>query len=112
MSASDKNDEPIPQWALERAKEILVIGKREVIYHRDAERRVARYIMAHEEPPTDPLLLEAREIIAKWYECDSGLGAPIYCAAWRGGQLDGLTAMKWVMAALRRGMEMAREAQP
>lgn len=66
----------IPQWAKERATKMCNAEVRSDGY--SGTRRVddywrrfpsfrafARYIAAHEEPPVDPLLIEAREMFAE-----------------------------------------------
>lgn len=66
--------------------------------------RVASYIEQHKEPPVDPLLIEAREICAKWRETKGyAHGAAMY----REGGYDDYSIMKVALAALRRGIEIA-----
>lgn len=71
-------------------------------------RVIARLIAAHEEPPVDPLLIEAREICAAVQE---KRGFPIYASQFRDGGFDACHGpmMATAMAALRRGIELARE---
>lgn len=64
----------IPQWAIERAAELACEVATKPIYNADKvvnlhlDQAFASYIAKHEEPPVDPLLIEAREIAAKHYE--------------------------------------------
>jgi hypothetical protein len=61
----------IPQWAKERAcelansmKPLSVLWIVEDIPAASTLTALARYIAAHEEPPVDPLLIEARKLAA------------------------------------------------
>ena len=101
----------IPQWAKDRAVELSrsewsYPGTRGIIRAEvfsnpsyPACIAFARYIAEHEEPPVDPLLIEAREIAAgfKHYEPEDVLA----------GQLDHSVALQMTLAALKRGMELA-----
>ncbi len=85
----------IPQWAKERAN---LLGSRGVLVSsfpmRDA---FARYISEHEQPPVDPLLIEARAILSS----ESWRGIDL-----SGGRYDQSAEMTQVLAALRRGIEI------
>lgn len=65
----------------------------------------ARYIAQHEEPPVDPLLIEARELAAKHYE---QVGSYILADATRSGERDSLGLIKVIAEALRRGIELGK----
>jgi hypothetical protein len=56
----------IPQWAKERACELsgasVWIPADVDLNNNSALTALARYIAAHEEPPVDPLLIEARKL--------------------------------------------------
>lgn len=104
----------IPEWAKERVRQM--IGREEVEdLHEPAKetigRAFARYIAEHEGPPVDPLLIEAREIAAVAVE-----GAPgrftFPPKSYREGERDDEPGVKAIIAALKRGMELAREAKP
>lgn len=67
----------------------------------------ARYIAQHETPPVDPvdpLIREAREIWAKWYDdlhfCTS------YSISIRNGEEDESDFMKLAVSLLKRGIEL------
>lgn len=100
----------IPEWASERAQ---ALAKDETLHegYTRTHRAFARYIAEHEEPPVDPLLLEAREIAAVAVE-----GAPgrftFPPKSYREGERDDEPGVKAIIAALKRGMELARETQP
>lgn len=104
----------IPKWAAERAVELV---------DQEAPHRFtvaagwvgcpsnptitafARYIAEHEQPPVDPLLVEARKIIAKHFERD-GLSSAARDA--RAGKSDHVAAVKAAYEALRRGIEIGK----
>ena len=69
----------------------------------------ARYIAEHEEPPVDPLLLEAREIAA------SLAGDAAYHRNWadnvRAGKYDAEDRVQGALAALKRGIEIGKGQQ-
>lgn len=95
----------IPDWAIEKATKLRDDG-----YDREETSLAtfARYITAHEEPPVDPLVLEAREIVAGTWE---KRGSSIAAGQYRSGMYDacGGPSMQIAMACLKRGMELARE---
>jgi len=102
----------IPQWALERAaqlanKEAGVTGGFTAAYMTEADlgRAFARYIAQHEQPPVDPLLIEAREIAAKYYD---GVCRYNTAEACRNGKWDGAPSVQLALAALRRGIELGK----
>jgi hypothetical protein len=60
------------------------------------------------EAAVDPLLIEAREVCARFYEAD---GSPIIAADHRAGKFDdGDSQQTIALAALRRGMELVQPA--
>jgi hypothetical protein len=104
----------IPQWALERAAERVMAepgkgGHYDVhgIAAYDAGRAFARYIAEHEEPPVDPLLVEAREVAAQWFE-SMRQGRSEQSELTRRGEDDNSFWVQIALAALERGMELAR----
>lgn len=64
----------------------------------------ARYIEKNEEAPVDPLLVEARELIAKELDVSNPGGAQEF----REGQRDHTAALRATLAALHRGIEIGR----
>lgn len=93
----------IPQWAIRRAEELRVGS--EFIHD-----TFARYIAAHEEPPVDPLLIEAREIVARFYDTKEGLRHR--AKLFRDGDYDNKPECVQALMALRRGMELSKEPAP
>lgn len=104
------DDKGPPEWAFARANELAVKygmedEKGRVFdgpYTRPLQVAFARYIAEHEEPPFDPLLIEAREIAAT------------HRSAWadefRSGKYDETsTEIPVALTALRRGIELARK---
>ena len=58
------------EWALERANELILADIPRgggVHMAKCAETAFARYIEQHEEPPVDPIVEEAREIVKAFY---------------------------------------------
>lgn len=66
---------------------------------------LARRIEKTDQPPIEPLLLEAREIVAKYYEDANG---PYNVARIRSGEWDSTNLNQIALAALKRGMELAK----
>lgn len=64
----------------------------------------AQYIERHEDVPVDPMVIEAREIVAKAVEPDSGSAA----SEFRAGRRDHTPAFNATLTALRRGIEIGR----
>lgn len=100
----------IPEWAKERVRVLTNAeggpSNKWITCHRNA---FARYIAEHEEPPVDPLLIEAREMAAKvafdkdWF---------VHGESIQSGQRDDHSDVQIALAALKRGMELAREEKP
>jgi hypothetical protein len=106
----------IPYWALQRAAELAnreggEVGAARGAYTPDElaytyiGRTFARYIAQHEEPPVDPLLIEAREIAAKFFEEN---GTPIASGNCRAGKMDSMPLVRLTAEALRRGIELGK----
>jgi hypothetical protein len=94
----------IPEWAVKRANDLTSEAMKDgswLPFGGHASAAFARYIAEHEEPPVDPLLIEAREIGAT--HC------PESADAFRVGLRDGHSSVKAILAALKRGMELAQE---
>lgn len=97
-------DDTPPQWAMDKA---LALRERE--NDRDSDwdivvtRAFARYIAEHEEPPVDPLLIEAREIAAETWR---NAGSIRYADNIEAGRRDGANDVVIALAALRRGVEI------
>ena len=101
----------IPQWALERATELVNKEKGDAYFTATyvaisyTGQALARYIAQHEEKPIDPLLIEAREIVAEYFATD---GSPITAAKYSSGAWDSLPAVLVTVEALRRGIELGK----
>lgn len=111
-----------PQWARDRVvtlvNEFCAAGKNRWAWG-DLDfalsNTFAKYIAEHEDPPVDPQLLEAREIVAVWYEAN---GRPINISLSRNlsrnlsrklreGIYDHRPEVVLAVTALRRGVELA-----
>lgn len=104
-------DVDIPEWAVDRALERFprptyyagtswkpaVLEGRNIPFA-NAVRFLAEQIARHEEPPVDPLLIEARKI------CTAESCGTDYTT----GELDDWFQMRCAYAALKRGMELAQ----
>jgi len=108
------NKEP-PDWAMVRAAELAGVGKIEVTANAFAQAcsqmqvGFARYIAAHEEAPVDPLLIEAREICAQYWERGGNPIARDIARDYRNGIHDeDDERLTPVLAALKRGIELAK----
>jgi hypothetical protein len=100
----------VPEWAIERACELASAWSYSTVLCLPTDTSVylhafARYIAQHEEPPEDPLLTEAKQIVCAHYSA--------------GFQVDAINAGSWcelevkfALAGLKRGMELAKERQP
>jgi len=107
-----------PDWAIERALEqgyrgngwtanvVKAYGPSTPLI--ETVLSFARYIARHENAPLDPLLIEARQLVADRY--NDTFGAE-HKAATLAGEDDDSDAIKNCLAALRRGIEIG-EAQP
>lgn len=102
----------IPQWALERAAELAnkeagVTGGFTAAYMTEADlgRTFASYIAQHEEPPVDPLLIEAREIVARH---EDSLGFDEDAKSTRAGDVDSCESVQFTLTGLRRGIELGK----
>ena len=84
------DDKKVAEWALERAVDLYHC---ETIFSSDIaviyKYALARYITEHEDPPVDPLSVEARALLAEW-PSEAGFE-------------------DFTLKALRRGMELARK---
>ena len=97
----------VPEWAIARAKSLRNEGfERGDKTYTDV---FARYIAEHEEEPVDPLLIEAREVVANY--ASDNKGYEIYAPAYRMGGRDGDAEVAVAYRALIRGIELAGEAK-
>ena len=98
----------IPEWALEKARQITADPR-----HVDclAVYALARYIAEHEEPPVDPLMDEARRIAAEAMLCTFPDVGQDTLARIRSGVEDDYACVSAARIALRRGMELAKSEQ-
>lgn len=98
-----------PDWAFGLLDQLVADESRdaEPASYTRVGRAFARYIARHEEPPVDPLLIEAREICAKVQE---ERGSPLHAQQLRDGDFDVHQGpmMLAAMAALRRGIELGK----
>lgn len=110
----------VPEWAKKRACELANADISNPIPYRESHigsyghsaiTALALYIAQHEEPPVDPLLAEARTICADVWE---SRGSKVAASQYRAGVFDAGSgpSMSIALAALRRGMELAKERQP
>lgn len=111
-------EEAIPKWAAGKARSLADaettsgdIGDEASLLALACYRAAfARYIASHEEPPVDPLLIEAREIVAQaqhdWPDNPWHLNE---AAELRAGNRDYTLVLKGTLAGLRRGVEIGRE---
>jgi hypothetical protein len=95
-----------PDWAIERA---CVEANNRSKYHpwtkhdygsNGALTALADYIAAHEQPPVDPLLIEAREIAADVFDQDHG-GAMTHSRMIREGKADESINVLTALTALK-----------
>lgn len=98
-------------WAIKRALEMCGLSHQERRAQEAAGgssiiNAFARYIEEHEPPPPDPLLDEAREVIAR---CQEAMGMANAAKAARMGKCDSQMSMRMTLAALRRGIELGRQ---
>lgn len=104
--------EEIPQWALDRVEQEAGPRPRPECIPEDETiiiaKAFARYIAQHEQPPVDPDVLEARQLIADVYGCtrnDDGkitIGdGPPRVEAIKTGRGDDYWEMRVVLAALK-----------
>lgn len=102
----------IPLWARKRAADLSTeyewpvsasFGTEDVKGSRHLQ-AFAAYIAAHEDPPVDPLLIEARRIIAADYSQREYEGPSERCLD---GSCDESFVMRTTLAALRRGMALS-----
>ncbi len=98
----------IPKWAYDRVREMRAAvdaekGK-EAWRYNTAEQAFAAYIAAHEEPPADPLLIEARKVFNEWNTWDADAKARVLC-----GSYDFNDHLQLILKGLRRGIELAKE---
>lgn len=107
-TASDTSDE-IPQWAYVKVDQyIRAPNYRSVLTlerYADLLRELAASLIAERGEPIDPLLIEAREIVAKFYE---GNGGPISSENFRAGKLDTTPLARVTLEGLRRGIELGK----
>ena len=104
-------------WALIKAHDILWPeyeswpNKKKIAKVADTQHNLAAYIEANEQPPFDPLVLEAQELLAQLYDAlaSTVTAAEIRSGDWDKNASDLSYEMGLVMAALRRGIELGKE---
>lgn len=102
----------IPEWALrefcKRANldyGAVMNGAVVMVATRSAVRVGAALIAQHEEPPVDPLLPEARKIVADRYTAQGWDNSAELVLS---GKFDGHCDVTTALAALKRGVELAK----
>lgn len=93
-------DDETPAWAHRRVQEL----RRGSEFIGDT---FARYIASKEEPPVDPLVLEARTIALR--HALPGMRHGITSSRTDQGAADHTPELQAVLEALRRGIELAKE---
>jgi hypothetical protein len=99
-------------WAVKRALEICCDPSQQEHPAREAAsgspviRAFAHYIETHEAPPPDPLLDEARDVIAR---CQETVGMAGAAKATRQGKCDNQMSMRFTLEAIRRGIELGKQ---
>ena len=98
----------IPDWAFNRLGELSAqeAGIDGDPAHVQTQRAFARYIAEHEEPPVDPLLIEAREICAAQSEEEGGNVS--WAREVRCGELDDCDEVICTLRGLKRGIELGK----
>ncbi len=92
----------IPQWAIERAKALRDEGFSRG--DKNITLTFASYIAENERPPLDPLLIEARVVVAEHYQSQD---CPAYARDCLNGTTDNGDLVPIALAALRRGIELS-----
>lgn len=111
--------EEIPEWAWERAEVLCKAERSSTDWwtpNRDfpSVSALARYIAQHEEPPVDPLLIEARKLYADAHRAGRfHLQLPGAVAKYGAAEKQILAGdfdyrLEDTLAALRRGIELAK----
>lgn len=91
-----------PQWAYDRVSELHnAFSDGTFSAYGDLKGAFAAYVAEHEEPPVDPLLIEAQKFAESW--------APEMVTPLPQARLDRLQDM--ALAVLRRGIELARNEE-
>jgi hypothetical protein len=104
----------IPEWAKQRACDLANAGGNanwtfwtlDEVGVFGSLAAFARYIAEKEQPPVDPLLLEAREILAQYYDRQKMLGV---AQGYREGLNDKGLVDSHCYRALKRGIEIGKE---
>jgi hypothetical protein len=111
----------IPEWAVKRANDLTSEAMKDGSWlpiGGHASAAFARYIAEHEEPPVDPLLIEARKLFAEDHRnglialahplgsciLKSGAGEDLILE----GNYDHRREVSRYLAALRRGIELGK----
>lgn len=105
--------ENVPEWAVKRAFDLSnEAGANWSSVDRMLEGctgyAFACYIAEHEDEPVDPLLLEARKLVADRYNPEYGMES---IEATLRGEDDETEAVRNALKALRRGIELAQVQQ-
>lgn len=104
-----------PRWAVARRNELVEAvfqehGSDGLVHSDCVALAFARYIAAHEEAPVDPMLIEAREIVkatlSERSHSKCNCRTEIDAGKWDNGH-----KMVATVAALRRGIELAKAGE-
>lgn len=110
----------IPEWAIESAHRRLKIAdsvpSNFEVYSKESVpvRVLAEMIAEHEEPPVDPLLIEAREIANSEHLMGNGFDLDTPYGELRTGEIsngtnDSHVVVQAALAALKRGIQLGEK---
>lgn len=106
------SDQLPPEWAIERAKEVLSKGDPRSIRTLASwiYLAFARYIAEHEEPPVDPCVAAGRKLVAEtqhnWPESQWHIDEAKETLA---GNRDYTLVVKAAIEGVRRGIEIGKD---
>lgn len=115
-ASRETEHESVPEWAkveaVKRLNEAAAGGHYKLPRDENSHSVLvaARLIAVHEEPPVDPLLIEARDIAASDYEARHP-SASQWAGFCRDGWYDHDPEVVIALVALRRGIELAGETK-
>lgn len=98
-----------PDWAYDRVNQLRAdftgdsYNPTLAADYADLKGAFARYVAEHEEPPVEPLLIEARKLCDDAYPMRSAVGGSFI-----NGGGDGTISMRLALEALKRGIEIGK----
>lgn len=100
------SEDEIPAWALARAHEVMsvnalalsILGTLDQGFVGGMANSVARYVMQNEQPPVDPLLVRARQILADEFSSANSRNCASDALA---GKFDNNPSIKAIIRALK-----------